>query len=258
MFDMYIDVHAHYDDDRFKEDLPQVLSGLQNNHVSLVINAGSNLASSLESLKLAREYPFVYACCGIHPHEAGSYVEHLSLIEEMLSHEKCVGIGETGLDYYYENTCREIQKESFRAHLDLAVKHGLPIVIHNRESTQDCLDIIKEYSHFGVEGMFHCFSGSPDVAKIVLNAGYMISIGGTVTFKNARKVVETVKYLPLDRLMTETDSPYLSPVPKRGERNDSGNIPLIVQKIAEIKNLPPETVAEAVMKNAKDLFKKIK
>lgn len=255
---MYIDVHAHYDDDRFSEDRTQVLSRLMQNNISLVINSGANLESSRQSIQLAKTYPFIYACCGIHPHEAESYIEDLPFIEEMLSYEKCVAIGEIGLDYHYENTRRNIQIEAFRAHMDLAVKHKLPVVIHNRESTQDCLDVVIDYKKAGVKGLFHCFSGSPEVAKIVLDADYYISIGGTVTFKNARKVVDTVKYVPLDRLLTETDCPYLSPEPNRGKRNDSSNIPFIVYKIAEIKNVSPEKIIEAVKQNTKELFNKIK
>ncbi|HBN86303.1 MAG TPA: hydrolase TatD [Clostridiales bacterium] len=255
---MYIDAHAHYDDDRFADDQAQVLSRLLQNDISLVINSGANLESSRQSIQLAKTYPFIYACCGIHPHEAESYIEDLPLIEEMLSHEKCVAIGEIGLDYHYENTRRDIQIEAFRAHMDLAVKHQLPVVIHNRESTQDCLEVVNDYRKDGVKGLFHCFSGSPEVAKIVLDADYHISIGGTVTFKNAKKVVETVKYVPLDRLLTETDSPYLSPEPNRGKRNNSSNIPYIVKKIAEIKNVPVEKVVKAVEQNTKELFKKIK
>lgn len=255
---MYIDVHAHYDDDRFAKDREKVLSGLVENDIGLVINAGSDLESSQSSLKLAKEYPFVYACCGIHPHESENYTKDILKIEELLSNEKCVAIGEIGLDYYYENTRRDIQMEAFRAFMDLAVKHSLPVVIHSRESTQDCLDAVNDYKKKSVTGLFHCFSGSPEVAKIVLDAGYYISIGGTVTFKNAKKVVETVKYIPLDRLLTETDCPYLSPEPNRGRRNDSSNIPYIVQKIAEIKNCSAENVIEAVMQNTKSLFTKIK
>ncbi len=254
---MFIDVHAHYDDEKFTKDIHEVLTGLKEKNINTVINAGTNAVSSQKSIDLAKKYDFLYGCCGIHPHDSHSYKDDLPVIEKLLTNEKCVAIGETGLDYYYENTPRDIQQESFRAHMELAVKYKLPIVIHNRDSTRDCIDIIKEYKQLSVQGLFHCFSGGPETAKTVLDIGYYISIGGPVTFKNARKTIETVKYVPLDRLLTETDCPYLSPEPKRGTRNDSGNIPLIVKKIAEIKCLSEDTVINTVLLNARNLFNKI-
>jgi TatD DNase family protein len=255
---VYVDVHTHYDDPRYDQDRDEVLSRLPQAGLRYVINAGSDRQTSSLSLMLAEQYPFMYACCGIHPHEAITYRQDISEIEEMLTHEKCVAVGETGLDYYYENTQREIQMESFRKHLELAVRYRLPVIIHNREATKDCLEILQEYEPQGLTGVFHCFSGSTETAKIVINKGYYISVGGPVTFKNAKKIIDVVQYAPLDRLMTETDCPYLAPEPNRGKRNDSSNIPFVLQKIAELKNVSSETVAEAVLSNTKKLFQKIR
>ncbi|MBR3844765.1 MAG: TatD family hydrolase [Clostridia bacterium] len=250
---MIFDSHAHYDSHHFDEDRGAVLSDfLPKNGIVGVINCGSDLASSQFSLDLAEQYPYIYAACGVHPHEAEEAgVFDKKKLLPLLSHPKCVAVGEIGLDYHYDFSPRDIQKEWFEGQILLAGEVGLPIVVHDREAHAHTWELLKKYTP---KGEVHCFSGSVEMARDVLNIGMYIGLGGAVTFKNAKTPVEVAKYVPLDRLLLETDCPYMTPVPFRGKRCDSTHIQLTAQRIAEIKGLPAETVLQAAYENGKKLF----
>ena len=217
-----------------------------------VINASSDLESSLKSIKLAENFGFIYAAIGVHPHETHNMdMNKLNQIEKMYSNNKCVAIGEIGLDYYYENTDRETQKFWLDKQLNLAEKLSAPVVIHDRDAHKDCLDIIKKHN---VKGVFHCFSGSADMAAELVKKGWYVSFNGVITFKNAKKAVEAVKKVPIEKILIETDCPYLSPEPLRGRRNEPGHIKYVAMKIAEIKDMTLEQTAYITSENAKKLF----
>jgi TatD DNase family protein len=205
---------------------------------------------------LAQKYPYIYVAIGIHPHCADEVVDStLTSLYELASHCKVVAIGEIGLDYYYDFNPREIQKASFSKQINMAKELSLPIIVHNRESHEDVLNIIIREKAKEVGGVFHCYSGSVEMAREILNNNFYISIGGPVTFKNAKRVVEVIKYVPKDKLLVETDCPYLTPEPFRGKRNDSGYLKYIVEKVAEIKGVVFEEMAAITMENAKRLFR---
>lgn len=253
----YIDSHAHYDDEQFDGDRDELLNSLHENGVRNIVNIGCSLERSQFSVDLAEKYPFVYASVGIHPEDAPDTPDgYLSKIEFWTANPKVAAIGEIGLDYHYEGFDRELQMRFFEEQLDLAEKAGLPVVIHSRDATEDTMDILRRRGK--VKGVMHCFSGSAETAKQVLELGMNISFTGVLTFKNARKAVEAVKVIPLDRLMLETDCPYMAPEPYRGKRCDSSMITQVINKIAEIKEVSPETVAETTMANTLRLFGRIK
>lgn len=253
----YIDSHAHYDDEQFDGDRDELLNSLHENGVRNIVNIGCSLERSQFSVDLAEKYPFVYAAVGIHPEDAPDTPDgYLSKIEFWAANPKVAAIGEIGLDYHYEGFDRELQMRFFEEQLDLAEKAGLPVVIHSRDATEDTMDILRRRGK--VKGVMHCFSGSAETAKQVLELGMNISFTGVLTFKNARKAVEAVKVIPLDRLMLETDCPYMAPEPYRGKRCDSSMITQVINKIAEIKEVSPETVAETTMANTLRLFGRIK
>lgn len=249
------DSHAHYDDDRFKEDAYEVIAHAYDSGVKYILNAGSDIKTSLKSLEFADSFDYVYAAVGVHPHEAVKLKDgDEDKIAELCMHSKAVAVGEIGLDYYYDYSPRDIQRMWFSRQIQLAKNLELPIVIHNRDAHDDTLRIVKEEAPFKNSGVFHCFSGSWDMAKELLKLGFYISIGGPVTFKNARKTVEVVKNVPLDMLLIETDCPYLTPEPFRGKRNDSSYVKFVAQKIAEIREVDIEEVARATTHNALSLF----
>lgn len=251
---MYFDSHAHYDDEQFDEDREILLEGMQKNGVDLIVNVAADMKSSYTSIELAKKYPFIYCSVGVHPHD----VEHLTMdnIEELRklsSYEKVVAIGEIGLDYYYDLSPRELQRKWFKEQLELAKTLNLPVIIHSRDASQETFDIIIES---GIkEGVIHCFSGSLELAREYVKRGFYIGVGGSSTFKNARKTVEVVEGIDLSHILIETDSPYLTPVPNRGKRNDSSNLVHVVQKISEIKDIPTDEVCKITMENAKKLFR---
>jgi TatD DNase family protein len=252
---MLIDSHAHYDDERFDIDRDEVMKKIISHGVAAVVNPSTNLASMRKVLEMSESYDFLYAALGIHPHEAVEFSNSsLDAIREMSRSGKVVAIGEVGLDYHYDFSPRETQRECFAAHIGLAGELKLPLIIHDRDAHKDVIDIIKSENANFTGGVFHCFPGSIEMAREVLDAGFYISLGGTVTFKNARKPVEVAKYIPIDRLLVETDSPYMTPVSHRGKRNDSGYLPLIVQKIAEIRNMKVEQVTQVTTENTCRLF----
>lgn len=251
-----IDSHAHYDDERFDPDREEVLNECVRQGVTHIINAGSNIESSKKSIEFARKYPFMYAAAGVHPHDvSGCGPDTIDTLRELAKENKVVAIGEIGLDYYYDFSPRDLQREWLAKQIGLARELKLPIIIHNRESHKDILDILKSENAKEVGGVFHCFSGSAEMAREVLNLGFRIGIGGTVTFKNARKTIEVVNYTPLDMLLTETDCPYLAPEPHRGKRNWSGFIRHVLEKISEIKGIDYSIAEEATANNAINLFR---
>jgi len=252
---MLFDTHAHYDDEKFDLDRDETIKRAHENGVAYIINAGSDLKSSKRSVELAAMYDFVYAAVGIHPQEADIADEQaLELLRKLCGSPKVVAIGEIGLDYYYDTVPKEVQKKIFIRQIHLARELGLPIVVHDRDAHEDSLNIVKGEKAGEVGGVFHCYSGSTEMARELLNNNFYLSFGGVVTFKNARKVVEAVRYVPLDRLLIETDSPYLSPEPFRGKRNESAYVRYVAEKIAEIKGISYEEVASVTLNNAKRLF----
>ena len=250
---MYFDTHAHYDDKAFDEDRFPLLSRLNSEGVDYILDPGCDLASSRAAIALAERFDFVYAAVGFHPEELDQYDrEGFCQLVKLAAHPKCVAIGEIGLDYYWDASHKEEQKALFRRQIDLALALDKPVIIHDREAHGDCMEIVRDYP--GLRGVFHCYSGSAEMAEELLKRGWYLGFDGPVTYKNARKALEVLTLCPLERILIETDSPYLSPVPLRGKRNDSGNLPYIVDKIAEIKGLRHEDVAAAAMANGCRLF----
>ena len=250
---MYFDTHAHYDDKRFSEDRDEVLGAMHAAGVSLILNAGSSMPSTRLSLKLADKYQFVYASAGVHPHAAKSMTDETVIeLEKLLKHKKAMAVGEIGLDFHYDFSPRDVQRKRFREQLELARAVKKPVIIHERESLQDTLEIIRDYRD--LTGVFHCFSGSWETARIILDMGWYLSFTGVITFKNARKALEVIENMPTDRLMIETDSPYLAPEPMRGKRNSSRFLPYIAQKVAEVRGISPEEAAALTMENGLRFF----
>ncbi len=252
MYKNIFDSHAHYTDKAFNDDRENMLGSLRESGICGVINCGADIESSVFSVDLANKYDYIYAACGIHPEEADKIPEnYIEIIRNLATNEKCVAIGEIGLDYYWRQDTKEKQKELFENQILLSKELDLPIIVHDREAHGDTLEILKKHKPRGV---LHCFSGSPETAEEILKLGMYIGLGGALTFKNARKAVEVAQMLPLDRLLLETDCPYMAPVPFRGKRNYSGYIPYIAEKIAEIKGIDPQTVLDITSENAKKLF----
>lgn len=251
---MLFDTHAHYDAEQFDPDRDAVLAGLGARGVSLVVNPGCDPASSQAALDLARRWPFVYAAVGWHPENCGPYTpESLEALRGMAGEEKVVAIGEIGLDYYWEeNPPREHQQRVFRDQLALAGELDLPVIVHDREAHADSLAIVKEFPQ--VRGVFHCFSGSAEMARELVKLGWMVSFTGVLTYKNARRAVEAAQAVPLERIMIETDSPYMAPVPHRGERNNSGYVRHVCEKLAEIKGVSFEECARITLENGKRFY----
>lgn len=253
---MFIDTHAHYDDEAFAEDREQVLKKVYTAGCTSIINAAQNLETSKFSVKMAEAYDFVYAAVGIHPHNAEECSpDILRELERLADHSKVVAIGETGLDYHYHFCSKEVQENNFFQNIALAKKVEKPVVVHDREAHEDTLRILAEADAAACGCVIHCFSGSAEMAKEIVRRGYYVSLGGAVTFKNARKVLEALQVLPLDRILLETDCPYMTPEPYRGQRNDSGNIPLIARKIGEIKGETEEKILEITTENACKFFR---
>lgn len=253
---MLFDTHAHYDDEKFSQDKYEVIKAAYEGGVKLILNASTNIASCIESISFTQEFDFVYAAVGVHPHNAADTNDNtLVALADFAKNPKVVAIGEIGLDYYYDFCPKEIQKHWFAKQINLAKSLKLPIIVHNRDAHEDSLEILEDENAKEVGGVFHCYSGSVEMARILLKNNFYISVGGPVTFKNANKIVEVVKYIPKDRLLIETDSPYLTPEPFRGKRNDSGFVKLVAEKIAEIKGVTFEEIAHTTTENAKRLFK---
>ena len=248
------DSHAHYDDESFDEDREAVIEELKENGIIGVLNCGASLKGARDSAALADKYDFFYAEVGIHPEHANEFNEHtIEELKELTKNYKVRAIGEIGLDYYYEeNPTREVQKSTFRAQMKLALELSLPVVIHDRDAHEDTLDILKEFPQ--VKGVLHCFAGSVEFARECIKLGYYIGFTGVVTFKNAKKIVEVAKEVPMDRMLVETDCPYMAPAPFRGKRNRSDYIKYIIEKIAEIKQVSEEEISQVTISNTKKLL----
>ena len=251
---MIFDTHAHYDSNGFNADRHEVLASLTERGVGLVVDPGCDLPSSRAAIALAERYPHVYAAVGIHPEDcAGTGEESYAALRELCRHEKVVAIGEIGLDYYWkDNPPKEFQQQVLRRQLELALELDLPVIIHDREAHGDTLAVIRDYP--ALRGVFHCFSGSPEMAEELLKRGWYLGFDGPITYKNARRAPEVAAITPLDRILIETDSPYLSPVPFRGKRNDSTNLPYVVEKLAEWKGVTPAEMERITWENGKRLF----
>ena len=251
---MIFDTHAHYDDEQFNEDRVELLNSMEEQGVGTIVNVSAAYNSCRKVIALAKEYPFVYAAVGIHPDEVGSLNEEtFAQMKELFKEEKVVAVGEIGLDYHYEDPPRDVQQRAFRMQMELAQKLSLPVVIHEREAHEDGLRIISDFPD--VTGVFHCFSGSPEMAQELLKLGWYLGFDGPVTYKNARRAPEVAAVTPLDRMLIETDSPYMTPVPYRGKRNDSGYVRLVAEKLAEWKGVAPEEMARLTTENGKRLFR---
>lgn len=250
-----IDTHAHYDDARFDGIRDDILNEIFSGDVKYIINAATNLNNAKTTLALAEEYPGMFAICGIHPCDCTDISEiddTLSKVKEYLKHPKVVAIGEIGLDNHWPEPHADIQAKWFEAQMRLAEETGMPVVIHDREAHGACMDAILAFPK--VRGVFHSFSGSPEMARELVRRGWYVSFSGTVTFKNAARVVEAAAAVPMDRILSETDCPYLAPHPHRGEMNHSGYMHLTVEKLAERKGVSYEEMCDAILGNAKTLF----
>lgn len=249
---MVFDTHAHYDDRHFDSDRDELLPALLEAGVELIVDPGCDTDSSRAALALAEKYPFVYAAVGVHPEEMQHDPCDLSLIRQLAQHPRCVAVGEVGLDYYWDKEHKAEQQALFRAQIELAIELCKPIIVHDRDAHGDCLAIVRDYPE--ARGVFHCFSGSAEMAKELLGLGWYLGFDGPITYKNARKALEVLELCPPERILIETDSPYLSPVPMRGRRNDSRNLRYVVEKIAEVKQLSPGEAAQLTLENGKRLF----
>ncbi|MGE5677118.1 MAG: TatD family hydrolase [Pseudomonadota bacterium] len=252
---MLFDTHAHLDDERFDEDRDAVIAQCRQDGVDLILNAGSNMETSVRSIALAGKYDFIYAAVGVHPHDASQMDQGTAgALAALAENRKVRAIGEIGLDYHYDLSPRDVQQKRFIEQIDLARQLKLPIIVHDREAHGDVMDIFKKSRIKEVGGVLHSFSGSAEMAQECLRMGLYLSISGPVTFNNAKKTVEAVRDIPLDMLLIETDSTYLTPVPHRGKRNYPGYVRFVAEKIAEIKGITFEEVARKTMENGKRLF----
>ncbi len=252
MYQNIFDTHSHYDDMKFNPDREMVLDTLQSQGVSLVVSCGCDIDTTQFNFDLSQKYDYVYFAAGFHPENLdGANLDDLKIIEKFAKNSKCVAIGEIGLDYHWMNSSKQEQKDFFEAQLELANKLDMPVIVHDREAHGDTLDILKQYKP---KGVLHCFSGSKEMAKEIIRLGMYIGLNGVVTFSNARKSLEVVKEIPLERLVLETDCPYLAPVPMRGKRNDSSYIPYTAEKIAQVLNIDTQELINITNTNGKRLF----
>ena len=252
------ETHAHYTDDAFNEDRDSLINDVHNDNVDYIVEIGDNIERSIKAVLLASKYDFVYAACGIHPEQVDEVTdddyEELKKLLDDKDKNKIVAIGEIGLDYYYTKENKDKQIEVFRKQLDLALLYNMPCVIHTRDASNDAFNIIKEYAQKGVKCIIHCFSESVELAKEYVKLGMLIGVGGVITFKNGKKLAEVVSNIDMNSIVLETDSPYLSPEPNRGKRNDSRNIKYVADKIAEIKGISYQDVLDITSKNAKEFY----
>ena len=255
---MIFETHAHYDDAKFDTDREMLLAELPQRGISPVINVGSSIATTKTTLSLAQEYPFLYAAVGVHPSDVDDLNEDTyAWLKQQTTLQKTVAVGEIGLDYYWDKE-PEIQAKQrywFVRQLALAQQADLPVIIHSRDAAEDTMQIMEKAYEDGIKGVIHCYSYSKEMAQEFIKMGYYIGVGGVVTFKNAKKLKETVQEIPLDRILLETDCPYMAPEPYRGERNDSSYIPFVIKKIAELRGITPEEVEQATRANAERLFR---
>jgi TatD DNase family protein len=251
---MYFDTHAHYDDERFDNDRDKLLINLNKNGVEYIVNPAIDIKTSKFIINLSKKHNFIYTAVGIHPHEATTEKDSYIELNNLLKEDKVVAIGEIGLDYHYNFQEKNIQKDCFIKQLRIARESDLPVIIHDREAHGDIMEILHMNEFVGLKGIMHCFSGSKEMARELIKMGFYLSFGGAITFKNAKKSIEVIKEIPNDRILIETDSPYLTPVPNRGKRNDSSMLKYVVQKISEIKEIDVEKVCELTKNNAIKFF----
>ena len=251
---MLFDTHAHLDDHAFDADRRELLAALPGQGIGLLMNPGCSLESSRNAIGLAEEYDYIYAAVGSHPDVADEVDDAcIAQYRELCKHPKVKAIGEIGLDYHYEDIPRDIQKHAFRLQLELARELELPVIIHEREAHEDGLRIVDEFPT--VRGVFHCYSGSLEMAKELIKRGWYIGFTGVLTFKNARKAIEVASAIPLERIVIETDCPYMAPVPFRGKRNDPGKVGFMADKLAELRGISPEEARHITMENGKRLYR---
>lgn len=255
---MIFETHAHYDDERFENDRDELVSSLPFKGIDKVINVGASIPSTKTTLALAHKYDYVYAAVGVHPSDIdGLNEETYKWLAEVAQDEKTVAIGEIGLDYYWEKDreVQNLQRYWFKRQMELAKAVDLPVIIHSRDACNDTVELMKEANAQGIQGVIHCYSYSKEVAAEFIKMGYYIGVGGVVTFKNSKKLKETVEDIPLERILLETDCPYMAPFPHRGKRNDSTYIPYMVEEIARLKGVSKEEVEKVTYENAKKLFR---
>ena len=251
----YFDTHAHYDSGKFNADRDEVLRAVHESGVALIVDPGDCAVTSARAVAIAQEYDFVYAAVGWHPEEAAGWTDDsLDRIRALAAQPKVCAIGEIGLDYYWDNEPREVQKKWFIRQLELARELDLPVLIHSREAAADTMEIMKEHAK-GLSGVIHCYSYSKEIAQEYIKMGFYIGVGGVVTFKNAKKLKEVVENIPLTSIVLETDCPYMAPEPNRGKRNNSAYIRYVAEKIAELKGITYEEVVEQTEKNARDMYR---
>ena len=258
---MIFETHAHYDDRRFDDDREELLQKMEESGIGKIINSGASVDSTKKTVELAEKYPNVYAAVGVHPTDAEELDEtFLEWMKEKAAWEKTVAIGEIGLDYYWEKEpeVQANQRYWFKRQLELAKEVDLPVIVHSRDAAADTMQILKDVKEWNLKGVIHCYSYSKEMALEFIKMGYYIGVGGVITFKNAKKLVETVEAIPLERILLETDCPYMAPEPFRGKRNSSLYLPYVVQKIAEIKGISTEEVERVTEANARALFTKVK
>lgn len=252
------DSHAHYDDSRFDEDRDVLLSGMENHGVGYIVNISSSMDTLYKTLEITEKYPYVYGSAGVHPSECGELTDKdIDVIKRTCADKKIVAVGEIGLDYHYPEPVRDIQKKWFERQLDVAAEFDMPVIIHSREAAEDTLDILKRYDdklRKNNRGVIHCFSYTVEMARQYIDMGYNIGIGGVLTFSNAKKLKKVVCDIPLEKIVIETDCPYLAPAPHRGERSDSTFLPYVIKAIAELKNVDEEEVIEVTAKNAIEMY----
>lgn len=245
-----IDSHAHYDDSSFDADREEVLRELFSGEICKIVNIGCSVKSSYSSVKLAEEYAGIYAAAGLHP-DAADEIDRIDEIRRLCDNKKVVAVGESGLDYHYEEHSRDIQKKAFEEQLKLAAELDMPVVIHSRDAWEDTMELLRKYRP---KGVMHCFSGSAETAREIVTMGMYVGFTGVVTFKNAKKALKALEAVPLDRLLVETDCPYMAPEPNRGKRNYSGYLPYTVAAMAAVKGVSPDEMAEITAENAERLF----
>lgn len=256
---MIFETHAHYDDDKFTEDRDELILAVHESGVHPIINVGASIHSTQTTLELAKHYPFIYAAVGVHPSDVADLNEDtFAWLKEQTTYAKTVAVGEIGLDYYWDKEAdvQEKQRYWFGRQLQLAREADLPVIIHSRDAAADTLQVMRDNHAETIPGVIHCYSYSPELAQEFVRMGYYIGVGGVVTFKNAKKLVETVQTIPMERILLETDSPYMAPEPHRGTRNDSRNIPYVIAKLAELKGITPQAVERITEENAYRLFAK--
>lgn len=252
---MIFDTHAHYDDEAFDQDREQLLKELHGKGVAFIVNIGASMDSTRKTLKLAEKYPFLYAAIGVHPSETGELTkEDILWLKEKACQPKVVAIGEIGLDYHWQEPDKEIQKKWFEEQLYLASEEKLPVVVHSRDAARDTLEILRSWQNSKTGGVIHCFSYGKEIAREYLDMDYYFGIGGVLTFKNARKLIEAVEYIPMERILLETDCPYLAPEPYRGKRNRSDYIDLVAEALSRIKKISKDEVLAQTMENAKKFY----